>query len=104
MTHIFFEEGLRQAKELDEIYAHTGKVVGPWHGLPFSIKDHFDIKGKDTSSGYVAWVGTIAETDAPIVKILRDAGAVFYCKTNNPQTLMQLETVSNRRCDVYILP
>ncbi|OBT94072.1 hypothetical protein VE01_07080 [Pseudogymnoascus verrucosus] len=95
MTHIFFDDGLRQAKELDEIYAHTGKVVGPWHGLPFSIKDHFDIKGKDTSSGYVAWVGTIAEKDAPIVKLLRDAGAVFYCKTNNPQTLMQLETVSN---------
>jgi amidase len=64
----------------------TGKPVGPYHGLPFSIKDQFNIAGKDSSAGYVAWVGTIAQKDAPCVRILRDAGAVFFVKTNNPQS------------------
>ncbi|KAI5863326.1 amidase signature domain-containing protein [Durotheca rogersii] len=42
-----------------------------------------------------AWVDEVAADDAPIVKLLRDAGAVFYCQTNAPQTLMWLETSNN---------
>lgn len=34
----FPEEALSRAKELDEILERTGKVVGPLHGLPISIK------------------------------------------------------------------
>lgn len=30
----------------------------------------------------------VAEEDALIVKVLRDAGAVFHVKTANPQALM----------------
>ncbi|TLD39247.1 hypothetical protein E2P81_ATG00234 [Venturia nashicola] len=95
LTQAFFDEALEHAKELDSIFQETGKPVGPYHGLPFSIKDQFNIKGKQSSAGYIAWVDNIAEEDAPVIKILRDAGAVFFCKTNNPQTLMHLETNSN---------
>lgn len=34
------------------------------------------------------------EEDAHLVAILRDLGAVFYCKTNQPQAIMHLETIS----------
>lgn len=95
LTEIFFDEALERAKELDDIIKRTGKPVGPYHGLPFSIKDQFQIKGKDTSAGFVSWVGNIAAEDAGVVDVLRKAGAVFYVKTNNPQTLMHLETNSN---------
>jgi amidase len=95
MSDIFFDEGLERAKELDEIFAKTGKVVGPLHGLPFSIKDQFHVKGKDTAAGFVAWIGDVATEDAEAVRILRDSGAVFYCKTTVPQTLMHLESDSN---------
>lgn len=91
MTQVFFEEALERAKELDSILEKTGKTVGPYHGLPFSIKDQFNIKGKDSCSGYIAWVGKPAEEDAPVVKILRDAGAIFYVKTNNPQSKLSAE-------------
>ena len=86
MTDFFPKEALARAKELDEFLARTGKPFGSYHGLTFSIKDQFDVKGKDTTGGYIAWVGSIAEKDAPVVNILRDAGAVFYVKTNNPQS------------------
>lgn len=93
LTEIFIDEGLARAKELDEHLATTGKVVGPLHGLPVSIKDHILLKGHDTSSGYVAWAGqTVADRDAVVVDLLRRAGAVLYVKTANPQTLLSLET------------
>jgi Asp-tRNA(Asn)/Glu-tRNA(Gln) amidotransferase A subunit family amidase len=95
MTLIFFNEALERAKELDHYYQTHGKPIGPYHGLPFSLKDQFNIKDKPSSAGYIAWVNNIPGEDAAVVRILRDAGAVFFCKTNNPQTLMHLETHSN---------
>jgi amidase len=38
LMDIDFEGGIRRAKELDEYLASTGKVVGPLHGLPVSLK------------------------------------------------------------------
>ena len=89
LTEVCFDEGLRRAQELDRYLEETGKVVGPLHGVPVSIKDHILVKGHDTSTGYIAWAGrTIAEKDAVVVDILRRAGAVIYVKTANPQTLL----------------
>jgi amidase len=54
-----------------------------------SIKDHILVKGTDTSTGYIAWAyNKVADKDAVVVRILREAGAVIYVKTANPQTLL----------------
>lgn len=53
------------------------------------------MKGLDLNAGFVAWVGTVAEEDALILQILWKAGAVFYARTTQPQSLMHLETSSN---------
>ncbi|KAH7325398.1 amidase [Rhizoctonia solani] len=96
ISEVMFAHGLARAKELDAHIAETGKVVGPLHGVPISIKDHISVKGEDTASGYIAWAGkTIAQEDAPIVRILREAGAVIYVKTTNPQAVFAPETASN---------
>lgn len=96
VTEIFFDQGFQRATELDRHLAETGEVVGPFHGLPVSIKDHVLVKGLDTSTGYVSWAyNTVADKDAAIVDILRKAGAVLYVKTANPQTLLCLETNNN---------
>ncbi|KDN34891.1 hypothetical protein RSAG8_12031, partial [Rhizoctonia solani AG-8 WAC10335] len=96
ISEVMFAQGLARAQELDDHMAEAGKVVGPLHGVPISIKDHISVKGEDTAAGYVAWVGkTVAEQDATIVRILRQAGAVIYVKTTNPQAVFALETNSN---------
>ena len=46
LTEIFFGEALEQAEQLDRHLAETGRVVGPLHGLPVSVKDHILLKGK----------------------------------------------------------
>ncbi|KIJ66263.1 hypothetical protein HYDPIDRAFT_26628 [Hydnomerulius pinastri MD-312] len=96
LTESCLAEARKRAEELDEHLKETGTVVGKLHGLPVSIKDHIKVKGLDTSTGYIAWANnTVSENDALVVKILRDAGAIIYVKTQNPQTLLSLETNNN---------
>ena len=93
-TELFFDQALEQARELDERYNAFGPV-GPLHGLPISLKDQFDVKDTELSMGYVAWLGRVASKDSVIVGCLRRAGAVFYCHTNVPTSIMAGETVNN---------
>jgi amidase len=46
LTEIFFYDALGRAKELDAIFAKTGKPTGALFGLPISLKDQFTIAGK----------------------------------------------------------
>jgi Asp-tRNA(Asn)/Glu-tRNA(Gln) amidotransferase A subunit family amidase len=69
--------------------------MGPLHGIPISVKEHIGMKGLDHNAGFVAWVGSVCEEDAHILQILWNAGAVFYARTTQPQSLMHLDTSSN---------
>jgi amidase len=87
-TEMFFTEAIESAKRLDDHFKKTGKVTGPLHGLPVSLKDGFDVVGQDSTLGWVSEIGKPAREDAALVKVLRKLGAVVYCKTNIPQSLM----------------
>ncbi|KAF3763265.1 amidase [Cryphonectria parasitica EP155] len=93
LTEWFLDEALAQARALDEHLARTGTVVGPLHGVPVSIKEHLQMAGHWSADGYLGSRRLDTE-DSHIVSILRRLGAVFYCKTNQPQAIMHLETVS----------
>ncbi|KAL2671594.1 hypothetical protein Neosp_014184 [[Neocosmospora] mangrovei] len=91
LTEVLFERGIERAKELDHYWQQFRRPVGPFHGLPISVKDVFNIQGVDTTVGYVAWVGKKATSTDTLVQLLAQGGAVLYCKTNVPQTLMSGE-------------
>jgi len=38
LVDFFLDEGIEQARQLDEYFQKEGKVVGPLHGLPISVK------------------------------------------------------------------
>jgi aspartyl-tRNA(Asn)/glutamyl-tRNA(Gln) amidotransferase subunit A len=59
----------------------TGQYRGALHGVPVSIKDLIDVAGTPTTSGS-AVPPRHPTKDAPIVKRLRDQGAVIVGKTN----------------------
>ena len=90
-----FNEGIEQARKLDEHFSKTGKVVGPLHGLPVSLKDNFNVIGKPSSVGFCSWAFEDMQQESTIVGILRDLGAVQYVKTNVPTAMMIPETVNN---------
>ena len=59
MTEIFVEKALARAAEVDEYLKKTGKVIGPLHGLPISLKDQLRIKGLETTMGMGILTGTL---------------------------------------------
>lgn len=95
MSETLFEEALSSAKALDEHIQKTGKPIGPLHGLPISLKDNFNIIGKDSTIGFVSWVNEPATYNTVLVDVLRNAGAVLYVKTNVPTAMMIAESVNN---------
>ena len=94
-TEIFFDLAMQRAHELDEYFKANGKPIGPMHGMPISLKDQFHIEGVDSTMGYTAWIGDRAERESVLVDCLRDSGAIFFCKTNLPQSVMAGETFNN---------
>ena len=84
-----------RARILDDYYSEHGKPIGPLHGLPISVKEHLAMKDLGLNAGFISWWDQKGEDDAHVLRILSDAGCVFYARTTQPQTLMHLETSSN---------
>lgn len=95
-TEIFFDAGLKRAGELDDYLREHGKTVGSFHGLPISVKDCLNVKGVDSTLGYVDMIGNADRLEQSILTtMLVDAGAVLYIKTNIPQTMMTADSENN---------
>ncbi|KAG7694673.1 hypothetical protein KL951_003850 [Ogataea haglerorum] len=92
---LFLDEGLKRAEELDAYYKKTGQTVGPLHGLPVSLKEHYNYKGKVTHGACVSKIENVTENWCLTVEVLLEAGAVFYIRTTEPQTLMHLCSNNN---------
>ncbi|KAE8333041.1 acetamidase [Aspergillus sergii] len=92
ITEPVFDDALAQARELDHHFQSTGELVGPLHGIPVTVKDQFNLRGVDTTLGYVGRSFSPAAEDAVIVQMLKKMGAIVLLKTNLPQTLMWAET------------
>ena len=91
LAWVMFDQALKDAEELDAYMKLHKKLKGPLHGLPISVKEHIYLKGTPSTSGFIAWANDFCEKDedeALVLKVLREAGAVFYVKTTNPQSLM----------------
>ncbi|KAA6414039.1 MAG: general amidase [Lasallia pustulata] len=104
LHEIFFDHALERAAFLDDYYAYHKTTLGPLHGLPISLKDQYHVKGKDNTMGYIGWIGSNSgmkipgqahKVESQITSELLSLGAVLYCKTSLPQTLLFGETKNN---------
>ncbi|BBM86950.1 amidase [Candidatus Uabimicrobium amorphum] len=77
------ENARAQAKKADEDLA-CGKIHGPLHGVPMTIKDSYNVKGFKTTLGIPFLKNYYPDRDATVVKLLKDAGAIIWGKTNVP--------------------
>ncbi|KAF2444894.1 amidase [Karstenula rhodostoma CBS 690.94] len=96
LTEIFFDKAIQRARDLDrERQVNPTRALGAFHGLPVSLKDSFQVAGYDTSTGLACFVGEPAEEDSATAAMLLDLGAVLYCKTNVPQSIMTADSDNN---------
>jgi aspartyl-tRNA(Asn)/glutamyl-tRNA(Gln) amidotransferase subunit A len=63
----------------------AGKALGPFHGVPITIKDLVFTRGIRTTFGSKLYENFVPEEDAIIVERLKNAGAVIIGKTNTPE-------------------
>lgn len=77
---VYAESALKQAFTLAE-EARAGQLRGPLHGVPFGIKDLFSTAGLRTTRGSLTGLDHVPTQDAPIIRRLKDAGAIILGKT-----------------------
>lgn len=78
------ERALAEAKEADAMLA-AGKLKGPLHGVPFTVKDSFDTAGVISTGGTLGRKDFIPGKDATVVARVREAGAIMLGKSNTPE-------------------
>jgi len=86
----------RRAKQADAALK-KGKVWGPLHGVPMTIKESYDVAGLPTTWGLPALKDNIAPRNALAVDRLLAAGVVLFGKTNVPAWLADYQSYN----DVY---
>jgi len=85
-------EPILEAREMAMALDKQTSKRGPLHGLPVSIKDNYLIKGYESTYGCSRQIGNVATEDAVLVKILKEAGAIPFVRTNVPQTMYTHES------------
>jgi Asp-tRNA(Asn)/Glu-tRNA(Gln) amidotransferase A subunit family amidase len=88
VTEILFPEAEDWAK--NEV-----NLKGPLAGIPVSLKDSIQVKGFDITVGYSCNIGKPYAQDGPMIKLLKEAGAVPFVKTNLPTTLLSFESTND---------
>jgi len=83
ITVVLGEEALAAADATDASVA-SRDAVGPLHGVPITVKENIDVIGSATTQGIVNLKNSIPEQDAPIVRHLKNAGAIVIGRTNMP--------------------
>jgi Asp-tRNA(Asn)/Glu-tRNA(Gln) amidotransferase A subunit family amidase len=73
-------EGASRVARQREVEAAQARVVGPLHGVPYALKDLFDVAGLPTTAGAPSFAHRSATTDATAVARLRAAGGVALGK------------------------
>jgi amidase len=77
------EWALTEARAADAARAR-GELLGPLHGVPFTVKDTFDVAGLVGAMGIAERATFTPQQDATVVSRLRAAGGIVLGKTNVP--------------------
>lgn len=84
----FLTDALDRAKQLDKLPEDQRK---PLHGMPISLKEHINLTGLDSTVGIPSNLGKVSEEDAGAVLVLKELGALPFCRTNLPQTCISFD-------------
>lgn len=77
------EKVIQEATDLSRLY-QDGQPLPPLYGIPFAVKDNFDVAGMPTTAACPAYTYMPKES-SPLVDALLAAGALLIGKTNMDQ-------------------
>ena len=77
---IHSDEALVAAKVADETFTKDSRL-GPFHGIPFALKDIYELKGQITTGGSYEMRQRISTETGTVVRRLLEAGGIAIGKT-----------------------
>jgi amidase len=72
-----------------------GTTSGPFHGVPYTVKDNIDIAGLPTTQGIPALAEAVPANTSPVVERMNAAGAIVIARTNLPDLGLRIHTDSS---------
>jgi amidase len=103
------EVARKRARAADKALARD-ELWGPFHGVPMTIKESFDVVGMPTTWGLPQYKNNYPMKNAIVVERFLNAGAVIFGKTNVPlyladwQTFNEIYGTTNNPWDVTLVP
>jgi amidase len=91
VVHLMSEKARAEAFAADEALA-KGNVKGPFHGVPMSVKDAWEVAGVPCTGGTLGRKNFIPERDATVIARMRAAGAIPLAMTNLPELSFAFES------------
>lgn len=85
-----FERARETARALDA-RGPVDPAIRPFHGVPMTVKESFDVAGLPTSWGFAEHADHVPQINAVAVRRLKRAGAVILGKTNVPTGLVDIQ-------------
>ncbi|WP_448099241.1 amidase [Luteibacter yeojuensis] len=85
-------DGALEAAKAAERAVMSGEVLGPLHGVPFTVKDSIDTAGVLTQRGSPIFQGRVPDADATSVARMKAAGGIVLAKTNLPEFSYWIES------------
>ena len=79
--HVAAESARMEAQQAADALAR-GEDWGTLHGIPLGIKDLIDVAGQPMTAGSTFFKDHVAVADAPVITLLKAAGAIMLGKTH----------------------
>ena len=76
---IYSDEALAAAKVADKAFTDDAHL-GPFHGIPFALKDIYELKGQITTCGSYEMQQRISVETGTVVRRLMDVGGIVIGK------------------------
>lgn len=96
VTRLLADRARAEAAQVDAAVA-AGKDPGPLAGVPYGVKDLFDVAGLPTTAGSSLYADAPpAKADAEAIRRLRDAGAVLVATLNMDEFAYGFATINAR--------
>lgn len=91
VVQIYEKEALEEAK-LCDLEQTKGFLRGPLHGVPFTVKEQFWVKGQKSTVNSRRLKDWVAPEDAELVARIKRAGGILLGKTNAAKDLLDYQT------------
>ena len=82
---VFFEQAMQAAEAADKAFM-SGYRIGPFHGIPFALKDIYDFEGQICTNGSMALKDRISTQTGTVVRRLIAAGGIILGKSKTVES------------------